>query len=103
MPARTVFVVAHWAVKPDQIEDFIRGITRKLVEPSRKDRGCVRYELCQDRAEPARFAMVEEWETEADLEAHLAQPWLTEAVNALAPMISERPKVHRLRTVSGKT
>jgi quinol monooxygenase YgiN len=44
--------------------------------------------------------MVEEWENEEALHAHLAQPWLKEALKWLRPMAAERPAVTRLRDVS---
>jgi quinol monooxygenase YgiN len=43
---------------------------------------------------------MEEWESEEVLQAHLAQPWLKEAIEWLGPMAAERPAVTRLRDVS---
>ena len=94
-----VHVVAHFAVKPDQVDAFVREARKALVEPTQGEPGCVQYELCQDLAEPTRFAMVEVWESAEALERHLAQPSLQAAVARLAPMAAEPPRVQRLRPV----
>ena len=58
------------------------------------------YDLCQDADDPARFAMLEEWESEDALKAHLGHPWLQDAVAKLRPMAAEQPRVHHLRPVT---
>ena len=52
-----------------------------------------------DVTDPTRFAMIEAWESEAVLDAHLARESLRAAVARLAPMAAEQPKVARLRSV----
>lgn len=95
----TVHVVAQFSVRPDRIDDFVREATRTLVEPTVREPGCIRYELCQDVAEPTRFAMIETWESEAALRTHLSQPALGEAVTALQPLAQGAPTVSRFRPV----
>jgi quinol monooxygenase YgiN len=102
MSLSSVRVVATFTVKPDKVEGVGRIALEALVRPSRKDPGCLRYDLCQDLSEPTRFAMIEEWESEAALEAHLAQPWLNKAIEQLGPMLAGRPVVARMRDVSGE-
>jgi len=33
-----------------------------LIEPTRKESGCISYELLQNRDDPTDFTFVEEWE-----------------------------------------
>jgi quinol monooxygenase YgiN len=101
MPSTMVRVVAHFAVRPDKIEEFIRLARTLMVMPTRAEPGCLQYDLCQDTSDPNRFAMVEAWESAAALDTHLAQPALREAVARLTPMAAEPPKVHRLHSVVG--
>ena len=100
MALRPVRVVATFAVKPEKVDDVGRLALETLVRPSRKDRGCLRYDLCQDVSDPARFAMLEEWESDEALEAHLAQPWLRAAIARLGPLLAGRPVIARMREVS---
>ncbi len=100
MTQAPVRVIATFAVQADKLDEFIEAARRTLVAPTRKEAGCVQYDLCQDAADPTRFALVEAWESEGALEAHLAQPSLQAAVTRLAPLAAEAPRVQRLRAVS---
>lgn len=90
-----VGVVARFAVKPEHIDEFLELARTTMVEPTLSEPGCVRYELWQDRSEPGRFAMVEEWESEQALATHLAQESLQQAVGALTPMAAEPVSMQR--------
>ncbi len=90
-------VIATFAVRPEYVDDFIAVARATLVEPTRREDGCVQYDLCQDVADPTRFVMIEAWDSEAALEAHLARESLHAAVARLAPMAAEQPKVARFR------
>lgn len=92
-----VHVVAHFEVSAAEIARFIAAAQRLLVEPTRGERGCLRYELCQDLQQPTRFAMLESWASAADLDSHLAQPGLAAALNELRPCVTAAPQVWRLR------
>ena len=93
-------VVAQFAVKPECVDDFIVAARRTMVEPTLKEPGCIEYDLCQDAADPTRFAMIETWEDEAALGAHLAQESLQAAMGTLTPMAAEPPSIQRVRSVS---
>jgi quinol monooxygenase YgiN len=95
-----VRVVARFAVKADRVDAFVAAARRTMVEPTRKEPGCIEYDLCQDLADPTRFAMVETWRDEAALAVHLAKPALQKAIGALMPMAAEPPTIQRLRSVS---
>lgn len=66
----TVRVVAHLTAKQDKIEETC-GALIALIEPTRAEAGCIVYELMQNNAEPFDFTFVEEWTSDAALDAHL--------------------------------
>lgn len=68
----TVGVVARFTIQADKTEEFARIANEFVVAPSQQEKGCIRYELWQDNEDPTIFAMVEEWESDEDLNAHLA-------------------------------
>jgi len=92
-----VGVVARFAIQADRVDEFKELALREMVAPTRQEEGCLRYELWQDREDPTRFAMVEEWTSEEALSAHLAQPGLQAAVQKLLPMGSEAVQMTRFR------
>lgn len=100
MAASPVRVVVHIVVKPEHIDDFIRSFTQDLIPPTRREAGCIEYDLAQDSTDPARFVLIEAWESEEALSAHLALPQVQAGIAALRPMAAEPLRVHKLRSVS---
>jgi quinol monooxygenase YgiN len=49
---------------------------RGLVEPSRRDPGCLNYDLHVSLETPGLFLFYENWATRADWDAHMATPHL---------------------------
>jgi len=57
-------------------EDRDRALTgaRALIEQALAEKGCVHYAWTADLSRPGRVNVFEEWETQADLAAHLIGP-----------------------------
>lgn len=53
-------------------EQQIRSLLAAMVPFSRAEKGCKGYHLLEAKHAPGSFYTYEEWESEADLEAHLA-------------------------------
>ena len=73
-------MVAKIEALPGKVK-VVREILGKLIEPTRKEAGCLTYELWQNKANETDFAFVEVWSSEAALDAHAASQHL-EAVAA---------------------
>ena len=71
MPNNSLRVVARIEALPDRVAE-VRSILTRLIEPTRKEEGCLIYELWQNQTDATDFTFVEEWETEAALDAHAA-------------------------------
>ena len=52
-------------------EELVRRECLALVEPSRREQGCINYSLHQSVDDPCVFLFYENWESRADLERHL--------------------------------
>jgi len=67
-------VVAHIRAKADQIA-LVQSELEKLLAPTRKEPGCLQYDLHQDSKDPAHFVFLEAWSSREHLQTHLdAQP-----------------------------
>jgi quinol monooxygenase YgiN len=62
-------VVAHIHAAPGH-EAVVREALESFVDPTRKEDGCLRYDLFQDISDPLKFTFIEEWTSEAALDAH---------------------------------
>ena len=74
-----VKVIAKFFVKEDKVEEFLK-LASVLVEESRKETGCVSYNLLQDVSNPQTLIMVEEWESAKILKTHMASAHFTSII-----------------------
>ncbi len=64
-------IVAKNFIKEENIEEFIKYATELVEATVRSDAGCIQYELCRNVDDPTVMAMIEAWEDQASLDAHM--------------------------------
>ena len=90
----TVHIVARFIARPECVAE-LRTLLLGLLEPTRQEPGCLRYELLHNAADPTDFTFVEEWADEAAINAHLQTPHLTAAVSQSQPLLAAALDVRR--------
>lgn len=86
-------VVANNYVKKECLDDFLR-LNREIIEKTNTlDKGCIKYELWGDTQDPLHFAMIEEWESIADLEAHMQSAHFKEIIPQMGPFASKQGEI----------
>jgi quinol monooxygenase YgiN len=80
----SITVVATFQARPGK-ESELRNALVSLLAPTRKEIGCLNYDLHQSPEEPAKFLFYENWTSKAALDAHLQ----SEHVKALLPRVDE--------------
>jgi len=84
MSENTVTVVATFRARPGK-EAELRAALMGLLAPTRKEAGCVNYDLHQSPEDSAKFLFHENWTNKAALDAHLQSAH----VKALLPRVEE--------------
>lgn len=92
MTNQTVHVVARVVAMPEYVEQ-VKAILMELIEPTRKRKGCIQYQLLQNHAESTDFTFVEEWTDNAALDAHLASDHIETASAKLEGLIASEPDI----------
>lgn len=69
MSTETLTIVAKMQAASGQA-DALEEAMRILVEGTRQEKGCLRYDLFRGTEDDHVFIFVEEWATKADWEAH---------------------------------
>jgi quinol monooxygenase YgiN len=87
-----VHILARITVRPEAAKTAA-GLLRKLVAESRKESGCVTYELYQQADFPHIFQTVEKWRDKASAEAHRKTPHVTAAIAAAGPLFAAVPEI----------
>ncbi|HLH57268.1 MAG TPA: putative quinol monooxygenase [Verrucomicrobiae bacterium] len=92
MNEKLLVVIARVKAKPGK-EIEVMNHLKSLVEPSRKDAGCVNYDLHRNQDEPGSFLFHETWHSREHLERHLAKPDLQAALAKLGPLVAVTPEI----------
>lgn len=83
-----VTLVVKVVAKKDSVEELKRELL-KMVEPTRREEGCMEYNLHQDNENPAVFFFYENWKSEEALEQHIAMPHFQGFVAATGSLTEE--------------
>ena len=71
-------------------EEELRDALVALVAPTAQEDGFVTYDLHQGVEDPALFCFYENWESGADLDAHLAAPHLVAFASRIPELLDEQ-------------
>jgi|SRR4051794_25948380 quinol monooxygenase YgiN len=94
MNTKSLCVLAQIKAKPG-MEDKVREALQALVEPSRKDAGCLNYDLHQASDNAQNFLFHENWIDQAHLDQHLQTAHVKAALASLAQLVAEAPQITR--------
>ncbi len=76
LPEGGVVLTAMVKAKQGQ-EDAVKEALLSLVEPTRKEPGCLCYSLHQSKSDPAQFMFYEQWASKEALDGHGKTPHMT--------------------------
>lgn len=89
MMTETLLTVVAAMVAKAGKEDELKKRLLGLVEPTRKEEGCVQYDLHESTAEPGRFLFFENWKSRELLDRHLQSPHLRAFVAEAPELLAE--------------
>ena len=84
--------VAHIRARADKVEEM-RTVLMALLEPTRREDGCVSYILTQNLDDPTDFTFIEEWESREAIQAHLGSEHVAEALSHLPEVGAADPDI----------
>lgn len=86
-------VVARKLVNEGKIEE-VKTLYEQLVQASRKEEGCIKYELYQDESNPQVLAVIEEWENKDALNKHMKSEHFTSLVPMIGKLTANKPDMN---------
>jgi len=84
MTPKIITVIATIQARPGK-EAELKQVLLGLIAPTRKEKGCINYDLHISPEDPAKFLFFETWTSQATLDAHLQSPHL----QSLLPRVEE--------------
>ena len=94
MASETVKVVAKITAKRDKVED-LKSILLGVVGPTRTEKGCVSYQLWQNKTDESDFVFVEEWTSDAAIDNHMTTSHVQDALSKIESMLAQEPDIRR--------
>ena len=88
MNENTLKVVAIVETSAEKAEE-LKSICLGVIEPTRKEEGCISYELYQDINNPGKFTFIENWQSKEHLDIHLKTPHLVAAGEAFGKILTK--------------
>ena len=94
MAAKSIWVIAHLTARPDRIDE-VREALINLIEATRAEDGCIRYELTQNNGDPTDFTFVEEWTDDESLDRHLESAHIRDLQSRADELFGAPPDIRR--------
>jgi quinol monooxygenase YgiN len=88
-----IVLAVTWMAKATH-EAEVEALFAKLTQESRKEPGCVTYQVHRHKTEQRRFFIYEQYKDDAALEAHRASPHFLQYAKKELPKIADRIEGH---------
>lgn len=89
----TIYLSAIIHIKENYIMDAIE-IIKKLVIETRKEKGCIQYNVYEDHWNKGVFFLHETWESNEDLHIHQTSDHMLVFRDNIAPLLDSPNKVY---------
>ena len=90
-------IIAKIEAKPEKLDE-VKSAVLKLIEPTRKEQGCIQYDLHQENEKAEVFIFVENWENQALWEAHMQSEHLQSFIKETEGLLVELT-VHQMNQI----
>jgi len=89
---KTLTVIATFQARHGK-ETALREALIGLIAPTRKEAGCINYDLHESPEDPAKFLFHENWTNKAALDAHMQTPHIQKLLPRVDELCMEAPKI----------
>jgi quinol monooxygenase YgiN len=92
-------VVAEMIAKPGKEQELLAALMA-CVEPTRKESGCIQYDLHESTDRPGHFLFYENWVSPEALAEHLRTPHLTRLQGLIPELLEREPRISTFRRIA---
>jgi quinol monooxygenase YgiN len=91
---KSIRVIARVTSQPDKVEE-LKSILLNLIEPTRREKGCLSYQLLQDKTDAAEFVFIEEWAGDLAENAHMTTSHVQDTLSKAESLLAKAPDISR--------
>jgi len=85
-------------IRPECVGAYL-PLIRALIAETRKEAGCIQYDLFRDTENEGQFMLLERWKDVDSLERHLSSPHFSEIVPQIQQLQARASVVNRYETM----
>jgi len=93
-----VYVVTDLWPIPEKMKE-VKKILYDTVPEAKKERTCLKYELCENLNDRAQLTFLQAWSTEQALEDHLRSEIITKATENLRDLLEKPTEIRRYKNI----
>jgi quinol monooxygenase YgiN len=95
-----IHVFATLTAQPGK-EQILRDALLAMIEPTKKEPGCISYMLHEDPKNPAAFYFFEIYKDQAATDFHMNSPYLAALVEKVGPILASAPVITETKLIAG--
>jgi quinol monooxygenase YgiN len=95
-----VHVFAILTAQPGK-EQILRDALLGLIEPTKKEPGCISYMLHEDPKTPTTFYFFEIYKDQPATDFHMNSPYLAAALEKVGPILAGTPMIAQTKLIGG--
>ena len=96
-----ITIVVKSIIKQGKKDDY-KILTEKLIRESRKEKGCISYNLYEDINNPNTLTFIEEWRNEEAIRLHNESKHFTSIVPKLSELREGKPESNLYKLIEDK-
>ena len=85
--------VSKLFAKEDKIDELI-SVFKEMIEPTKKEKGYILYEMYQDEKNPSTLIVLEQWETKEDFDNHCISGHFERIVPRMVSCMAKQSEVN---------
>jgi quinol monooxygenase YgiN len=87
-----VLVIARAQIRPETRAKFLAA-ARECIALTRREHGCLAYDMHESVTQPGHFVFVESWEQRKHVDLHMQQPHLRAFLIAAGACVESAPVI----------
>ena len=89
----TIGLVATLKVQPEKADEFAKIFTELRAQVKANEKGCLQYDFFKSKSEEGTFIVMEQYATQADLDAHGKTDYFRAAGAKFGAMLAGAPSL----------
>jgi quinol monooxygenase YgiN len=90
-------VVDLWPI--DEKAQDVKKILYDTIAEAKKERTCLKYELCENLNEKSQITLLQAWSTEKALDQHLTSEVINKATEELRQFLTKPTDIRRYKNI----